>query len=65
MLRCPTCKITNVRVLRTKTVDDGDRVLRRIECDNGHRFTSQETVVDEYEPKPEPAPAVKTPCPSL
>jgi transcriptional regulator NrdR family protein len=44
-MRCPECETKVFEVLETRTRKRDGTIVRRKECGNGHRFTTQEKIV--------------------
>jgi len=45
-MTCPTCGAWT-RTLETRTLKSGNVVIRRYECANTHRFSTEERIKDE------------------
>jgi uncharacterized Zn finger protein len=44
-MKCPECQTKVFEVLETRTRKRDGTIVRRKECGNGHRFTTQEKIV--------------------
>lgn len=45
MIRCPFCRSSNLQTTDTRSPLTSESIRRRRQCANGHRFSTEESVV--------------------